>query len=456
MRQYVIGPFVLFGLMCGLMQNASASIKPYLTYDNTKGNYNLTIPASKIHDEETYEIVDYIKQNKLGSLVITNGILDYCDVGDFHENERYRLILNALVGNKSLTVLSMENNELGVEGALFLSSILRNNETLISINIANNNIGDEGFGAIANSIMHHKSLRSVNIGLNNLRSHGIRHVVNLIYFNAHITTLILSGNQIGDQGVIDIASALNKNTTLTTLGLRDNYISRIGARALGGVLRCNQSIEMLDLELNNLRDEGVEELVNGLRGNTSLTTLNLNGNRITNNGTHIISDLLKVNNRMERLYIDYNNATLDSSLTLLEILVNNNLTLVDLAIHGDDGLLNAILRRNKLLVQLSSHLSLYTLTECKELHRLSGDVINSVLSDYFFDTNNLGYYLHIIMDGTIGQRFTSLTEDDKELITNIIEQQMLIIRRIRQLNLPIRCEDYIYKNNCNENSNTQN
>lgn len=107
--------------------------------------------------------------------------------------------------NRSLTKLSLADNNLGDAGGLFLQS----NSSLIDLNLANNGMTRRGACALSSALVG----------------------------NCTLQQLELHGNQIGDEGVNHLAKIVASHPTLTYLGLAFNNITDFGITILAQAVR---------------------------------------------------------------------------------------------------------------------------------------------------------------------------------------------------------------------------
>lgn len=178
-------------------------------------------------------------------------------------NEGAKVLANGKLS--ILTVLDLEDTDIGCEGAKELSKL----STLTTLNLS--------IGSISNESL-------------NPRGIGNEGVIVLSEGNlSSLKSLYLNGIGIGENGAIAIA----KLSTLTTLNLNFGSIGGVkGARALAmGNLSVLRS---LHLKFHNIGDEGAAALSNG--NLPSLTLLDLESNSIGNEGVKELSKLSTITN----------------------------------------------------------------------------------------------------------------------------------------------------------------
>jgi len=131
---------------------------------------------------------------------------------------------DALARNKSLKILNLYNNKIGVEGAKRLAKAISINKTLEQLNLEGAEIGDE----------------------------GVKHLAAALTGNSKLEVLILRGNNIGDDGAVDLATSLVINTSLRVLLLGENNVSDAGADKLADLIEYNLAIDQIMLDGNKV------------------------------------------------------------------------------------------------------------------------------------------------------------------------------------------------------------
>ncbi|KAF9900334.1 hypothetical protein BX616_002621, partial [Lobosporangium transversale] len=238
----------------------------------------------------------------------------------------FRLLVNSLKSNATLTTLDLRDNSIGNEGALVLSEALKANATLTSLGLRCNLIGDEGAYALSEALKA----------------------------NTTLAIMDLRGNAITKEGALVLLDALKTSSTLKTLGLRESLITGELSEALKG----NTVSTTLDVRCRSIGNEMALALSEALKINRTLTALDLGRNSIGNEGTLAISEALKVNATLAILGLSYNSIGKEGALTLSEVLkVNTTLTTLDLernSIRNEGALaLSEALKTNTTLSNLN-------------------------------------------------------------------------------------------------------
>ena len=120
----------------------------------------LDISKASLPYDATEETCDALK-----TMFATNTCLEELDISGEHahlDSARFGIGLNlALTGlknNKSLKVLKIEHQNLGIQGAHTLAEVLEENESLVEIHCANNEISLQSFTVLVNALQANKTL----------------------------------------------------------------------------------------------------------------------------------------------------------------------------------------------------------------------------------------------------------------------------------------------------------
>jgi Ran GTPase-activating protein (RanGAP) involved in mRNA processing and transport len=156
-----------------------------------------------------------------------------------------------LAGNTTVTMLILNQNDIGRQGCVDIADALIKNCVLTTIEMNDNSIGDDGSTALAAMLRQ----------------------------NTTLTKISLHGNDIGPTGAIALSEMLRMNTSLRELGVGRNHVGDDGAAAVAEALRCNETLERLDFSCNSISDKGATAMLKVLQNyNCTLTWLNLEDN----------------------------------------------------------------------------------------------------------------------------------------------------------------------------------
>ncbi|KAF9375877.1 hypothetical protein BGX21_003661 [Mortierella sp. AD011] len=230
----------------------------------------------------------------------------------------FRVLINSLKTNTTLTTLNLGDNSIGNEGALALPEALKTNTTLIPLRLQDNSIGKEGALALSEALKTNTSLITLELGGNSIGRGGALALSEALKTNTTLVTLRLPWNSIGKEGALAMSDALKTNTTLITLELGSNSIGNEGALALSDALKTNTSLITLELGGNSIGRGGALALSEALKTNTTLITLGLENNSIGNEGVLALSEALKANTTLVTLRLQDNSIGKEGALALSE------------------------------------------------------------------------------------------------------------------------------------------
>ncbi|KAI8606157.1 hypothetical protein EDD21DRAFT_349318 [Dissophora ornata] len=91
----------------------------------------------------------------------------------------FRVIVKSLKTNNPLTILNLENNSIGNDGALALSEALKTNTTLTTLNLQRNSIEKEGALALSEALKTNTTLTTLNLKNNSIGKEGALALTNV-------------------------------------------------------------------------------------------------------------------------------------------------------------------------------------------------------------------------------------------------------------------------------------
>ncbi|KAF9322448.1 hypothetical protein BG006_002390 [Podila minutissima] len=169
-----------------------------------------------------------------------------------------------------------------------LAKALKINSTLTILNLDQNSTGDNGAQALSEALKTNSTLTTLELQV----------LPEALKSDSTLTTLELWCNKIGYIGALALSAALKTSSTLTTLELWLNLIRDNGAQAMSKALKVNSTLTTLSLESNSVGDNGAQVLSETLKSNSTLTTLGLENNSIGDNGTQlrepVLADLFRL------------------------------------------------------------------------------------------------------------------------------------------------------------------
>ena len=244
-------------------------------------------------------------------------------------------LAEALKVNSTLTVLKLNDNYIGAQGATGLAEALKVNSTLTVLKLNGNDIGAQGATGLAEALKVNSTLTVLELNFIGIGAQGATGLAEALKVNSTLTVLKVNFNGIGAQGATGLAEALKVNSTLTVLKLNDNYIGAQGATGLAEALKVNSTLTVLELNGNYIGAQGATGLAEALKVNSTLTVLELNGNGIGAQGATGLAEALKVNSTLTVLELNFNAIGEQGATGLAEALkVNSTLTVLELNFNG--------------------------------------------------------------------------------------------------------------------------
>ena len=197
-----------------------------------------------------------------------------------------------LYTNTKITILSLTNSSIGLEGATGLANGLRHLTKLHRLNLSHNNIGCECFNSVCNVLQYLTSLRDLYLSHNDINDDNASSLGNVLQHLTGLIWLDLSHNNIG-LGMSRLVSGLQCLTNIIILNLSYNNISSDGAASLAHTFQYFTNLNNLDLSHNNIGPDGMTSLAGGLLHLTELRDLDIAHNNIDLEGAKTIITSLK-------------------------------------------------------------------------------------------------------------------------------------------------------------------
>jgi hypothetical protein len=163
--------------------------------------------------------------------------------------------------NRTLKILHLGDNKFSDEGIKYLSSALQSNNTLTELwidNYKNGTIGVNGANYLSQMLRVNHTLALLDLSNRD--------------FNQSYTE-----TRIGDVGVKELCLAMERNNSLTNLYLYGQAIGDVGATYLSKMLKANYVLTNLDLSTNNISDKGACELIAAFNDNYTLSEIRVTG-----------------------------------------------------------------------------------------------------------------------------------------------------------------------------------
>jgi Ran GTPase-activating protein 1 len=202
-------------------------------------------------------------------------------------------LIDFLTNNRSLQILRLNNNGLGVGGGTMIAKALlasankareeNRTSSLHTIICGRNRLEDGSSQALADAFAAHGTLVEVRMPQNGIRPDGISNLVKGLAECKDLKHLDLQDNTFTAKGSQALAKVLPTWDKLTHLNLGDCLLSRRGGLAVSESLKLgkNKKLEWINLQYNEIQSDGISVLALAIEEHLDqLTGLELNGNRV--------------------------------------------------------------------------------------------------------------------------------------------------------------------------------
>ncbi|KAI8068003.1 hypothetical protein BC940DRAFT_238369 [Gongronella butleri] len=201
-------------------------------------------------------------------------------------------LIDFLSNTKTLRILRLNNNGLGIGGGTMIAKALQANadkaraenraSSLHTIICGRNRLEDASSKALATAFASHGTLRVVRMPQNGIRPEGIKTIVEGLAKCEHLEHLDLQDNTFTAKGSQALAEALENWPKLTILNVGDCLLGKNGGIALANALEkgTNTRLTNLHLQYNEITAPAIVTLASAIKQHLKdLILLELNGNR---------------------------------------------------------------------------------------------------------------------------------------------------------------------------------
>ena len=208
-----------------------------------------------------------------------------------------------LAATKTLKILNLAQNVIGLEGMEALAMALTRGESMESstpststveeLDVQHNGFGDDGCSALVRRGLG--NLERLSLGFNGIGAIGARALADALK-KRHRD----DASEGGDMDLGDDANNIAKR--MRALDLKCNIVGAEGAHALSDAL---DNVESLDLSNNGVRD-GAKWIAKSLKNNSSMKELNLQANDMGDDDAWWLADALGANTSLKTLNLGSN------------------------------------------------------------------------------------------------------------------------------------------------------
>ena len=221
-------------------------------------------------------------------------------------SETVGLTLAVVMSNQHhLEKLVLDNNNLGSNGVVMLSSALCKMNSLKLLNLQNNAISEKAADSLALGISSNFRLEHLYLGSNKLCIGALK-IIRVLKSMSTIKTLDLNDNEMSAVVADELASAITKNSTLQALYIRNNNMATNGIITIAQALSKISTLKSLNIRSNKISERAADYLVKLILSNDGMKDLWL-GNNSLKTGALKILKALKATSKLKTLGIDNNN-----------------------------------------------------------------------------------------------------------------------------------------------------
>ncbi|KAI0037180.1 hypothetical protein K488DRAFT_39518 [Vararia minispora EC-137] len=159
--------------------------------------------------------------------------------------------LDALPRLGALKTLDLRGNDLR-NGVTYIAQVLKRNRTLKVLNLSENKLGVQELVSIADALKYNSCLETLDISRNPCSGPGLEGIQSLrtaFTLNNALKRLFLSSTSMQSVGAIALAEFLPESSSLLHLDLTENKLDLAGVMALSQGLKSNHVMRCLDLNI---------------------------------------------------------------------------------------------------------------------------------------------------------------------------------------------------------------
>lgn len=243
------------------------------------------------------------------------------------------IIAQIMENCEELKILAiMENDKIGEEIEHIFKAVGNTKSKLMQLAVTKCGFTGKSLKVLCESLKLNNKLRHLAINENDLGLEGALCVRQILEMSNIMQLIYMSKAKIGDEGAEEVAEGLKKNTSLETLGIGSNNLRERGGKAITNALKVNKSLTILYLKGSKFNELVIRGFVEALKiRENCLSLLGLNGCRIKTNCSRVLWELLQnfeVNQTKMYLYgnkIDKSLITYADALNPQRMLMNDGI-----------------------------------------------------------------------------------------------------------------------------------
>ena len=285
----------------------SEEIKQSTINNNPQQNTNnlirkITFRNAKIPKVDIFsQMIDLLKDHRLKSFKFSEnqidsdfgGWLDIFNLIDYNTHIRSINLSNSrfydehveelvrYLKGKRIRALTLSENFLSEQSALYLSKWLTKNKTLQKLDLQRN-------------------------AVTQFRAEGVKHLTDALLTHPNIQIIDLSFMELTRCGV-SLAELIEQSKSLQSLGVHAAKLNYGDFKAICRAAIKSESLTMLDIGMNYLGgDKSIEEIANMIKSNGVLKEINIDNIGLNMENYQVLFNAFQENDKINKVYISYN------------------------------------------------------------------------------------------------------------------------------------------------------
>ena len=205
-----------------------------------------------------------------------------------------------------LRKLNISSNEINVEAALSIGTVLSLNSKLEELDLSNNRMQTPAATIIFKNLKESSNLKKIYINDNLIADEAVDELAIVLLNNTSLQKLDLSYNDLSASDTVKILKGMKKISKLKSFNISHNTIDFEVADKLAAVLLHNASLQKLDLSSNNLSTSDAIKIFKGMKNISKLKAINISHNMIDCGAADELVIVLSHNNNLQSLDMSYN------------------------------------------------------------------------------------------------------------------------------------------------------
>lgn len=212
--------------------------------------------------------------------------------------------LNGIGGKSRLKKINFSRNYLDLKAFSTIGHMIGSGiQSLSELSLRDCCATDDAIAKLMDGLKHAKSLQILDLSHNKIGLEGCEAIADALTMTTKLKQISLAECDIGPAGTFSIMKGMGSNISVEAMFYGDNNFGDEGAEAVASMLKVNTRLKHLDLQENSIGPKGMEEISAALKVNRVLIFLNLQWNELGNNATVSLCEALAVNNVLKSVHI---------------------------------------------------------------------------------------------------------------------------------------------------------